>query len=292
MDPNKVWAHFEDATRFALLEELDATPKPGLVDRAGSGSHADMDHALFVASVEAIAPHIAGMGSTGFAWEGEGPELFAAVQAIGQRAEGAMFLATGGVNTHKGAIFTLGVLAAAAGLMLREGRALRAEDVLERGAEVCGPAMREAFRTMDRKRDLLGLGAQVELTHGERAWCAHGLGGVRGEALAGFPTLAGLLPPMRAGWGTADFNAVKLDVLLAAMAELDDTNVVARGGIGALAELKAAAREALESGGARGPGGLARMAALDSWCTARNLSPGGSADLLAAALFLVHLEKL
>ncbi|HAU5438284.1 TPA: hypothetical protein JD175_08220 [Cronobacter sakazakii] len=109
----------------ALYAELNLTPKPGLVDCANSGAHRDMDHALFVASIRAIAPWLRvfyqqGVQDAGLAES----EMLRRLRPAGLACEQAMFSATGGVNTHKGGIFSLGLLCAAAGRLAAQGESL------------------------------------------------------------------------------------------------------------------------------------------------------------------------
>jgi len=105
----------------ALLAEAAATPKPGLVDRVNCGAHADMDFFTFQVSAAAIAPFLSVFVRTGTEHTGDASALLARLRPVGMEAERAMFVRTGGVNTHKGAIFSFGVLLGAAGLALRRG---------------------------------------------------------------------------------------------------------------------------------------------------------------------------
>ena len=99
-------AEIECCIRSALLGEVYTTPKPGLVDCHDNGAHKDMDVKLFEISADAIAPYITKMFFTGYVWNRTPKELFIEIRKSGVRAERAMFQATGGVNTHKGMIFT------------------------------------------------------------------------------------------------------------------------------------------------------------------------------------------
>ena len=289
------------ALRLALIEELDTTPKPGLVDRRDCGSHADMDYSLFVRSADAVVPYLTRMGMAGYDHAaspdgGDLPSLFPTIQAIGREAEAAMFEATGGVNTHKGAIFTLGILAAAAGWQAGQD-ARRAAPAAAGPARLqaivrslVGPAMQAQLAAMERTRGLVASGAEVALTHGERVFCEHGIPGIRHEAALGFPGVFEVgLPALRAAGGTS--NDAKLDALLAIMEALDDTNVVTRSGIGGLELVKRTAREIRAAApDPRDPGRHERLAAFNDLCRQRNISPGGAADLLAASLFVFEIE--
>ena len=121
----------------ALLAEAAATPKPGLVDRVNCGAHADMDFFTFQVSAAAIAPFLSVFVRTGTEHTGDASALLARLRPVGMEAERAMFVRTGGVNTHKGAIFSFGVLLGAAGLALRRGKKCTAECVLDLVKEIC-----------------------------------------------------------------------------------------------------------------------------------------------------------
>ena len=98
----------------ALMEEVYTTPKPGLVDREDTGAHTDMNCQTFQKSTEAIAEDLAAMFVAGYSWEAAPETLFPLLRERGKKTEEKMFAATGGVNTHKGIIFTIDILATAA----------------------------------------------------------------------------------------------------------------------------------------------------------------------------------
>ncbi len=277
-------ARLARALRFALVEELDTTPKPGLVDRHDNGAHADMDHALFMRSVDAVVPHLARMGMAGYAWQDDLPGLFPLIQRIGVEAEADMFCATGGVNTHKGAIFTLGILAAAVGHLVQQSAPLTPALISQTASHLAAPAMQAQFAAMDEKKRLLSAGIDVPLTHGERIWCELGVKGIRQEAALGFPTVFTVALPHLADARPHDaqaFNAAKTQALLAVMEQLDDSNVISRAGLEGLAWVKRTAREVRAQRAS-----LELLAGFNTACVARNISPGGAADLLGAALFI------
>ncbi|HSK68925.1 MAG TPA: citrate lyase holo-[acyl-carrier protein] synthase, partial [Candidatus Limnocylindria bacterium] len=126
----------------ALLYELAVTPKPGLVDRANSGSHPDMDFFHFTASAAALFPYFRTCAALGME-HGATAECFARLTTEGALAEGAMLRATGGVNTHKGAIFTLGILCAAAGSLHGAGEPLTPGGLSAASARMTARALEE-----------------------------------------------------------------------------------------------------------------------------------------------------
>ena len=112
----------------ALMEEVYTTPKPGLVDREDTGAHTDMNCQTFQKSTEAIAEDLAAMFVAGYSWEAAPRHCFPFSEK--EEKDGRkMFAATGGVNTHKGIIFTIGILVAAAGISLRNFGTIESEDV-------------------------------------------------------------------------------------------------------------------------------------------------------------------
>ncbi|WP_084901979.1 triphosphoribosyl-dephospho-CoA synthase MdcB [Burkholderia ubonensis] len=258
----------------SLLLEIETYPKPGLVSHVDAGSHADMDASTFARSAQALRPYFAELADAG-ARDAE----MAALRKIGLRAEHAMLAATGGVNTHRGAIFGLGLLCAAAG---RRGRPDAAPHGPTLGASV---ARRWGA-------DILG-GPRLPGSHGERASRRYGVGGARGEAAGGFETVyrVGLLALRRAARDVpGDREAARVDACFALIAALDDTNLLHRGGQAGLAFAQATARAFVARGGVRAPDWRSRAAAAHRAFVARRLSPGGAADLLAMSVFVNLLE--
>lgn len=138
---------FAEECAYALMAEVGATPKPGLVDRHDSGAHTDMDYDTFAASTTAIVPYLARMFEAGYTWESKDfNALFESIRPIGIEAEKAMFAATDGVNTHKGMIFSMGTIAAAAGLFYKRHEKFDAEKILMLAGYLCHDAMRRDCR--------------------------------------------------------------------------------------------------------------------------------------------------
>lgn len=191
-----------------------------------------------------------------------------------------MFRATGGINTHKGSVFSLGLLCTAFGRLQQQGRAIGAEALCAEVAAMCrGLVDRELRRN------------NAGQTAGQRLFAAHGLSGARGEAEAGFRlVIDGALPLYRQRLaGGDDEQRALLDSLLWLMAHNDDTNVASRGGLHRLRWLRRRAALLLAQGGSAGEAGLACLRRFDADCIARNLSPGGSADLLIVTRLLAQL---
>lgn len=265
--------HLAELARQALVAEAELTPKPGLVDHRGSGSHDDLSLDLMRRSSSAIAPYFAAMAVAAKSIP-LSHALRTEVAAIGRAAESAMFQVTGGSNSHKGAIWILGLLVTAV--------AQRIDSNPESIAQDAG-----FFASLpDRARPQL-------VSHGEMVRVRYGTTGARGEAFAGFPHVVHVgLPALRAARndGCTETNS-RLSALLNIMARLEDTCVLYRGGIEGLAAVQKGASEVLLAGGPGSVAGEQAMFHLDRELLTRKISPGGSADLLAATLFLDALER-
>lgn len=249
-----------------LRLELDTHPKPGLVSLVDSGSHRDMDAALMSRAIDALAPWFVELAAAGAA----GARMDR-LRAIGVDAEAAMMVATGGVNSHRGAIFGLGLLAAAAGF--RE--AYRLEASLGRVvADVWGA-------------DILA-GPIPLASHGALAARRYRVGGARVQAATGFPAVYDVALP---ALSVAEGEPGRVQACMALIAGLEDTNLLHRAGPEGLAYARTRAAEFLASGGVTTVGWRARATAIHRAFVARNLSPGGSADLLAMGLFVRGLAR-
>jgi triphosphoribosyl-dephospho-CoA synthase len=257
----------------ALHDELVLEPKPGLVSRVDSGSHTDMDADTFMRSLFALRHsflHLACLGAA------RAP--FAELERAGVKAEARMLAATGGVNTHRGAIFALGLLCAGAGSLVA----------------LCVPVDPASLRRalMVQWGEALAARSTQAGAVGDRsaAWRL-GLRGAGAEAALGFPVLfEAALPALQTARARGlDLPRARVQALFAAMAALDDTNLARRGGLLGLRYVQAAARDWLSSGGAARHDGLDHARALHRDFVARRLSPGGSADVLAAACWILRV---
>ncbi len=258
-----------------LHAELACAPKPGLVTPFDSGSHADMDAATFLRSLFALRGYFVAIAQAG---SDNAP--FARLRDLGIAAEAAMLRATGGINTHRGAIFSLGLLTAqAARLRVAHGHRPSAEAVCN-GVQVWSAALRAA--PLDSR------------SNGQRVRAQYQVGGVREQAAAGYPLLREIaLPHLRAALDSgATQDAALAQTLMQLVAHVDDLNLLHRGGAGGLAYAKAQARSFLADGGIAQPGWRDRLSSMGRHFVARRLSPGGSADLLACAWFLHRQETL
>jgi triphosphoribosyl-dephospho-CoA synthase len=256
----------------ALIEEAELTPKPALVDARGPGAHTDLSLALMRRSARSLRPYFEAMALAS-SHQRLNQTLREELGVIGRAAERSMLSITGGVNTHRGAIWALGLLvsAAATGSRPREPVAIGAAQ-LARFADRNAP---------DRN------------SHGSIVGRRYNVSGACGEAQAGFPHATTIGLPMlyrRRLQGVSETQA-RLDALMAIMMSLNDTCLLHRGGLFALKSAQAGGAAVLAAGGTATAQGGSLLRQLDRDLIALNASPGGSADLLAATLFLDFIAK-
>jgi holo-ACP synthase/triphosphoribosyl-dephospho-CoA synthase len=283
----------------ALVGEAAVTPKPGLVDRANNGAHRDMDFFSFIDSTASIIPFFRACALAGFDAAEIHPEkmmklphsdsghpsaLFGFLRPEGKIAELQMLEASNGANTHRGLIFSVGLASAAYGAFFRHQEQTAAGELLEFMAAM-------AYRITD---DFAGGGngccGTGGLSHGESIHRHYGIGGIREEARLGFPAvrchaLPALRQSLKTGYG---INDAGLAVFLRLLCVVTDTNIIHRSSPETLEEIRRDAAAFLEA--EPGPAAMAEYTAkLDRDFTAKNISPGGCADLLALTLFLHRL---
>ncbi|TPG72564.1 triphosphoribosyl-dephospho-CoA synthase [Pseudomonas arsenicoxydans] len=259
----------------ALIDEADLSPKPALVDRRGNGAHTDLHLGLMHASALSLWSAFKEMAEAAIELGEIGLPLREAVGRIGREGEQAMLATTGGVNTHRGAIWALGLLVTAAAL---EPESNAAGSITLRAARLALLDDRYAPRPLSH-------GAQVAQRYGAR--------GAREEAQLGFPSVVQrALPQLKhsRAAGHGEQNA-RLDALLAIMTRLADTCVLYRAGEAGLHAMQLGAQAVIDAGGSASLAGRRRLHELDEQLIALNASPGGAADLLAACLFIDRIES-
>jgi triphosphoribosyl-dephospho-CoA synthase len=259
----------------SLIAEAELTPKPGLVDRRGSGVHSDLSLTMMHRSALAIEPYFREMALIS---GGTRPSQTAREQlaAIGRNAERAMLMVTGGSNSHKGAIWILGLLISAAAM----------EDEVDCTASGIAATAQVIASFEDRAAPRL-------VSHGDIVARRYGVSGARGEAVHGFPHVIDVALPTlrrRRTQGATEVTA-RLDTLLSIMSCLEDTCLLYRGGITALTAAMEGALAVESAGGVETESGRQQLQLLDRRLLDLGVSPGGSADILAATLFLDAVER-
>lgn len=265
------------ATR-ALKAELNTTPKPGLVDTHDSGAHRDMDHALMMCSIRAMHPYFVRLATLGY----DSTQLPAHndIVSIGLEAEKAMFKSTGGVNTYKGALFSMGLALTAATYIIGRGKVA----TTTHGKEYVPGDLLSAIIIQ-----LANGFPDTSGTHGSRAkqlaqsGCS--LKSALDNAREGYSQLFGEWLPFYETRIKGDDSYVKHKTLLRIMCDLDDTNIVYRTDYATMQQVKTQARHLLEDFSEAGIDDLNRD------FVSRNISPGGSADMLALVVFLFGITR-
>lgn len=264
---------------MALQAELDTTPKPGLVDRNDNGAHRDMDHALMQRSIQALHPYFVRLAQLGFT---DKQPCHDEIVNIGIEAEREMFKVTGGVNTHKGALFSIGLAAVA----------LAGEAFCRiTQAEGCGTM---AYNDVNSKQiqslsnsiaSLARLFPDTNGTHGSKAKANNILKGALDNAREGYTQLFKAWLPFYIDRIAEGDNYALHKTLLRIMCDLDDTNIVYRTSMETMQEVKTEARQMLDT--SRNIVNFeAALQAMNTDYIHRNISPGGSADMLSLVVFL------
>lgn len=264
-----------------LLYEVSLNPKPGLVDPVSMGSHTDMNMFMFIDSSLSLKSYLDKAFKLGRNFEGSDLKLlFNALRAEGVLAEQTMFNATNNVNTHKGAIFSLGIWVTAIAYSTKDGSA----------------TMTEVRRVIQRmvegliEKDLAS--NRVAMTAGEQQFQTYQLTGIRGEAVNGFPGVAEIAVPfLQATFGTMTQRL--LDTLMKIAATLEDSTLIKRAKTpDVLAEIKEWTSIYFKLGGSHTEEGMKYLYDLDRVFIERNLSIGGSADTLILTIFIGQLTGL
>lgn len=264
----------------AMMAEVNLTPKPGLVDKYNTGAHKDMALTDFHLSANAIAQHFPTFLHAGAQYK-ELPlhQLLKMIRPIGIACEQSMFQATKGVNTHKGSIFSLGLILTAIGRLLALNKPVSAPAISVIVSHMCQGITAELKQV------------SVHPTAGQKLYQMFGLTGARGEAESGYQLVINLSLPyyLKQLIEGKPQELALLQTLLLLMANNDDTNVANRGGLQGLSWLKKQAQDLLNHGGLTELADLSKIQQFDKACIINNLSPGGSADLLILTWFLARL---
>ena len=267
----------------ALIKEICLSPKPGLVDMNNSGAHRDMDFQTFIQSISAICVWFERFYQYGKISALHKNQLFlAGIRPIGINCEQAMFKATNQVNTHKGGIFAFGLLLGAIGKLEQLNLPINIQSICNEVSSICQGIVQSELK-------------QNNLTNsvGEKLFKLHNLTGARGEAESGYATVRNISLPIfqqmqKNGY---DEETCLLQAMLHLLAFNQDTNVVSRGGLDGLTFVQEQAKKLIKQGGVINPKVRENLYHLDIELIKRNLSPGGSADLIAITWFLSQYEE-
>lgn len=260
----------------SLLYEVSVSPKPGLVDRFDCGSHKDMDFFTFLNSSSVLWPYFYQCVCLGQTHPKSHPlnELLPKLRIHGKQAENEMLLATDGINTHKGAIFTLGILCAAIGTQFPVDTST-VDSILESCAQITKNLIKDDYRDLT---------MQKATTVGQRLYLEYGITGVRGEIANGLPVVKTFgLPTLKKALDDGDgFDLAGAKTLLSILTHMVDTNMIARSDVKTAKEYQNDIRLQHKIN-------IDLLHQLNQEFIEKNLSPGGSADLLAVCFLLYFL---
>lgn len=275
--------NYTELANKSLLKELNLTPKPGLVDQKNSGSHKDMNYDTFIKSTESLKPFFYEFIINGMNLKYKTPEeVFFSARKIGINAEKSMFNATNGVNTHKGSIFSFGLVLSAIGYLYKQNIKIDENRISQFISEATISLINE-FNNSDIKEETAGI----------RLFRKHQLKGARGEASSGYQTIMEHSLPIYIKYSNLDEDHRLAITLLKLISINDDTNIVNRGGTKELNWIKNHALNILSNPAIYENNNsiIKELNIFDALCIDKNISPGGSADLLALTYFFSKLNN-
>jgi holo-ACP synthase / triphosphoribosyl-dephospho-CoA synthase len=277
--------HISSVSTRSLLYEVSSSPKPGLVDRHNNGSHKDMDFFTFIDSTSKLSPYFYNCGKEGFEFTGNDlTQLFSNIRQLGIQAESDMMIATNGVNTHKGLIFSLGIICSAFGYLSGTGSLINSNSLCETSANMVSSITIE---------DLSKINCSNAKTNGEKLYVKHGVTGIRGEVEGGFKTvLVTSLPIFKKLYESGmNINDVCVSTLLSIMSVLSDTNILHRHDFKTLEYVKSIATKVMQTNYSSKTNWLEIISSIDRDFIEKNISPGGSADLLAVTIAIYFFTE-
>ena len=264
----------------ALLYEVSISPKAGLVSRLSNGSHKDMNFYTFINSSLALHNYFLNCFDYGQEKLFSCPDFFKNLRELGKVAEKEMYEATKGINTHKGTIFSMGILLAVLGVHLKENKKIDLKILSEKIKEMCKPLLNELED------------ADNISTYGEKAYKEYHLTGARGLAISGYEiVLLDGINKLKNFCKTLDFETACILLLFYYMSVLDDTNIVNRASITTLKEVQILSKELFEENKKTLEKESIKnsMSKLNDIFIEKNISAGGSADLLILTIFIYLL---
>lgn len=272
----------------SLIYEVSTTPKPGLVDRSNNGAHNDMDFFTFVDSSCVLGESFYCCATAGIEHDGDINTLLKEIRPMGLRGEKKMFSITNDVNTHKGLVFSLGILCAAIGYLYQ--KKTNYDWTVENICNLVGCMTKGLVN-----RELESKEFNRVLTYGEKLYMKYGTTGIRGEVASGFKTVREYgLPVFKKlmEFQKGSLNDRMVQVLMHLMAHCEDSNILGRHNMEMLQRVQTYAREIIQIGGVFSEEGMRAIREFDKWCIKHWVSPGGSADLLAVTIMLYFSERL
>lgn len=264
----------------AMIYEVSISPKAGLVTRISNGSHKDMNFYTFLNSAFALREYFIECFKHNEKYDFKSEEFFKNLRIVGKKAEIKMFEVTENINTHKGTIFSMGILIATLSQCMKEEK-LDLLEVIEKIKKICKPLEDE-------------LGINLQNTSGEKIYQKYKIKGARGLALAGYSiVLDDGIKKMYEFTKKLDLETTSIMLLFYYMSILDDTNIIARSNVETLEKVRQKSKKLYEENLKELDQKKIKMdmSALDEYFIERNISSGGSADLLILTIFIYFLTK-
>jgi triphosphoribosyl-dephospho-CoA synthase len=263
----------------AMIYEVSCYPSPGLVSPVSYGAHKDMDFFTFIDSTSTLSKYLALFVQEGFS-DKTYKEIFNGIRRIGVEAEKDMFAKTRGINTHKGMLFLMGIACAATGRAIFEKKSFKCvQDIIKKMTQ--GVVEKELSLLKD----------NVELSHGEKLFFKYKTEGVRGEVERGIPTVFNFALDFYKQNLELGVNDRLVHTLIGIMQICDDSTIIYRHNPQILQEVREKAIEIIKLGGMKTDIGRRKINSLCEEFIEKNISPGGSADLLGVTIFLYLVEQ-
>ncbi|MCT8976460.1 triphosphoribosyl-dephospho-CoA synthase CitG [Clostridium sp. CX1] len=267
----------------AMMYEVACYPSPGLVSCISNGAHKDMDYYTFIDSTSALIKYLILCVEEGLK-KNHPNDVFFQLRKIGIMAERDMYKKTKGVNTHKGMLFLMGICCAAVGIAIRDKK--RFLDIRQIIKDMTEGIVERELEPILREKHLL----KDSLSHGEKLFLEHGIKGIRGEIEKGLPVIFDFSLEFYKLNSDLNKNDRLVHTLIGIMQYSEDTNILHRHSLDVLQDIHKKARDIISLGGMKTIEGKKAIQLLDAEFIERNISPGGSADLLAITVFLHMVE--
>lgn len=258
----------------AMLYEVSCFPSPGLVSPVSNGAHKDMNFYTFIDSTSAILKYLVLFTQKGYQ-DKSSKEIFKEIRKVGIEAEKAMFLKTNGVNTHKGMIFLIGICCGAVGKAIYDNKSSSSIQSIIK--EMCDGLT---------KNDFINLKDKEKLSNGEKLYLKYKVKGVRGEAEKGIPLVFNYALDLYENTSSLKENDRLIHTLIGIMQFCEDSTIINRHSIEVLNYVKEISKDIMELGGMQTEVGKNKIKDLCNIFIEKNISPGGSADLLGVTVFM------
>jgi len=263
----------------AMLYEVSCYPSPGLVSPVSNGAHKDMNYFTFIDSTAVLSKYLALFVQEGYS-NRTCKDIFDSIRTVGAEAEKDMFNKTQGINTHKGMLFLMGIACAATGKAIYEKKPFKEIQTI----------IKEMTEGIVNK-ELLSLKDNSLLSHGEKLYLKYKNEGVRGEVERGIPTVFEYSLKLYKENLNLNLNDRLVHTLIGIMTICNDTTIIHRHNQETLGKVKEISKNIIKLGGMNTIQGKEKINDLCIEFIERNISPGGSADLLAVTVFLHFVEQ-